>query len=80
MPAPFSTFVMGLASAALIDLGLVEDPVSKTKRVNRDHARSHIELLAMLKEKTRGNLTEEEKALLEQALTDLRMQFARLPG
>jgi hypothetical protein len=80
MPAPFSTFVMGLASAALIEMGVIEDPVSKKKRTNRDHARQHIELLTMLQEKTKGNLTAEEKILLDQAVTDLKLQFARMLG
>lgn len=80
MPAPFSTFIMGLASAALIEMGIVEDPMTKNKRVNRDHARQHIELLTMLQEKTRGNLTPDENVLINQVLTDLKMQFARIPS
>lgn len=80
MPAPFSTFIMGLASAALIEMGVIDDPVTKKKQVNRDHARQHIELLAMLQEKTKGNLSPSETTLLEQALTDLKMQFARIPA
>jgi hypothetical protein len=76
-PALFSTFVMGLASAALIELGIVEDPQSKQKRFRKDQARSHIDLLAMLQEKTVGNLTTEEKELIERVLVDLRLQFAK---
>jgi hypothetical protein len=76
-PALFSTFIMGLASAALIELGVVEDPQTKQKRFRQDQARSHIDLLAMLQEKTVGNLTAEEKELLERVLVDLRLQFAK---
>jgi hypothetical protein len=75
--ALFSTFVMGLASATLIELGLIEDPLTKTKRVNKEAARQHIDILAMLQDKTRGNLSSDEKDLLERALTDLRLQFAK---
>jgi hypothetical protein len=78
IPAPFSTFVMGLASAALIEMGVVEDPSSKKKRINKESAKQHIALLGMLQEKTRGNLTDEEKKLLDQCMTDLKLQFARL--
>jgi len=80
LPVAFSTFIMGLTSAALIELGLIEDPQTKQKRVNRDHARSHIDLLTMLQEKTKGNLSADEKILLDQALTDLRLHFARIPS
>ena len=75
--ALFSTFVIGLASAALIEMGYLEDPVTKKKRTNPEAARQHIEILTMLQEKTKGNLEKEEKELLERALTDLRMQFVK---
>lgn len=76
-PALFSTFVMGLASATMIELGIVEDPSSKQKRLRKDEARKHIELLSMLQDKTRGNLDANEKQLLEQVLVDLKYQFAK---
>lgn len=73
----FSNFVMGLASAALIELGVVEDPLTRKKRVQREMAKQHIEILTMLEEKTRGNLSNDEKELLERALRDVRMAFAK---
>ena len=76
-PALFSTFIMGLASAAMIELGLVEDPLSKEKRLRKDEARKHIDLIEMLKEKTRGNLDENENKLIDSVLVDLKMQFAK---
>jgi hypothetical protein len=76
-PALFSSFVMGLASAALIEMGVIEDPATKQKRVERDLARQHIDILTMLQAKTRGNLSPEEKQLIEQVLTDLKLQFAK---
>ena len=76
-PALFSTFVMGLASATLIELGVIDDPITKTKRVQKGVARQHIEILEMLREKTRGNLEPQEKELLEKALQDLKFQYAK---
>lgn len=76
-PALFSTFVMSLASATMVELGLIPDPISKQKRKNIEHARQHIEILNMLKEKTRGNLTPQEVQLLDRALTDLRFEFTK---
>ena len=69
---------MGLASATLIELGLIEDPTTKSKRKSIENARQHIELLTMLKEKTRGNLTPDEGKILEKVLTDLRFEFSKI--
>jgi hypothetical protein len=77
-PALFSNFVMGLASAALIEMGVVADPATGKSRVRKEQARQHIDMLSMLQEKTRGNLSSDEKTLIERALTDLRLQFAKL--
>ncbi len=77
-PALFSTFVMGLASAAFMEMGVIEDPHTKKKEVRLEASRQYIDLLMMLEEKTRGNLSSEEKELLTQVLTDLRFQFAKL--
>jgi len=77
-PALFSTFVMGLASATMIELGLLEDPVEKKKRVRKEQARQHIDLLSMLQEKTRGNLDSHEKDLLDRVVVDLKLQFAKV--
>jgi hypothetical protein len=78
-PALFSTFVMGLASATMIELGLLEDPIEKKKRLRKDQARQHIDLLSMLQHKTRGNLDTHEKELLERVIVDLKLQFAKIP-
>lgn len=75
--ALFANFVMGLASATLIELGVMDDPTTKKKRVQLDVARQHIDILSMLSEKTRGNLSPEEKQLLDRVLVDLKMQFAK---
>ena len=77
-PALFATFVMGMMSATLVELGIVEDPVSKKKRVQTEAARQHIDLLIMLQEKTKGNLSSDEHGLLTRVLTDLRMEYVKV--
>jgi hypothetical protein len=71
----FSTFLIGLASSALIHLG--EAPNPETGKAERDLVLAHqsIELLGMLHDKTRGNLTPEEKQLFDNLLADLRLRF-----
>ncbi len=77
-PIDFNTFVLSMASATFIDLGEIEGPDGKKHPPNLHVARHHIDLLAMLAEKTRGNLTGEEERLLIQVLHDLRMRFVTL--
>lgn len=74
-PISFSTFILGLASTALIHLG--EAPNPETGRIERELtlARQSLELLSMLHEKTRGNLTAEESRLFDNILTDLRLRY-----
>jgi hypothetical protein len=71
----FSTFLIGLASSALIHLG--EAPNPETGRAERDLllARQSLDLLGMLHDKTRGNLTSEEQQLFDNLLADLRLRF-----
>lgn len=72
----FSTFILSLASTALIHLGVAPDPDSgEPLKAEPELARETIDLLGMLREKTRGNLSEEEDRLFERLLYDLRMQF-----
>ncbi|MFH2009090.1 MAG: DUF1844 domain-containing protein [bacterium] len=74
-PIDFSTFVLSLSQAVLLHLGELEDPETKQLTPNLAMARQSIDLLSMLQEKTRGNLTEEEAKLLENLLYDLRMKY-----
>jgi len=71
----FNTFVLGLASTALIHLGQTPHPETGKPEKDLILARQSIEMLAMLKDKTRGNLTAEEERMFESVLTDLRMRF-----
>ena len=72
----FAGFVLSLAPTAAVHLGDVPDPVSQaTAEPNLGAAFQMIEILGLLDEKTRGNLTAEERQLLEQILYELRMRF-----
>ena len=71
----FSTFVLSMASSALVHLGEVPNPeTGKTSR-DDDLARNAIDLLTMLDDKTRNGLTPEESKLMRDVLYELRMKF-----
>lgn len=72
----FTSFVLSLASTAAIHFGDLPDPVSGERaEPNLDGAAQMIEILSLLDQKTRGNLTAEERQVLEQVLFELRMRF-----
>ena len=71
----FGTFVMSLATSALVHLGEVEHPEIKAGSGNLSLAKQTIDILGMLQDKTRGNLTNEETQLLTNLLYDLRMKY-----
>ena len=75
-PLTVAAFVFSLASSAAIHFGDLPDPVTGGKaEPNLEGAAQMIEILTLLEEKTRGNLTAEERQLLEQVLYELRMRF-----
>jgi len=74
----FCTFVLSLTHSALVHLGDAPDPASGAPDPSPALAKQTIDLLALLSEKTRGNLTGEEERLLEQTLFDLRMRFVEV--
>ena len=76
----FSNFVFSLSTQALIQLGEIQDPESKETRKSLPLAKQTIDLIGMLQEKTRGNLTKEEEALVDSALYDLRMRYVKASG
>jgi hypothetical protein len=73
----FSSFLLSLSSSVLLHLGEIPDPQSGGKKKDLALAKQSIDILTLLKEKTEGNLTEEEKNLLENLLYDLRMRFVK---
>ncbi len=74
----FYTFVLSLGSSAFVHLGDAPHPETG-KPVEPDLlvAKQTIDILAMLRDKTKGNLTEEEERFLETLLTDLRIRFVQ---
>ena len=72
----FMGFVLSLASTAAIHFGDMPDPITgQRSEVNLDGAAQMIEILALLDQKTRGNLTAEERQLIDGVLYDLRMRY-----
>jgi hypothetical protein len=73
----FSTFVLGLASSALIHLGEAPNPDTGGAAINLVLARQSLDLLELLRQKTAGNLTIEEEQLFKTLLTDLRLRYVQ---
>ena len=77
----FTAFVLSLASTAAIHFGDLPDPMSGERaELNLDGAAQMIEILALLEQKTRGNLSAEERQVLEQVLYELRLRFVEAAG
>jgi hypothetical protein len=75
----FVGFVLSLAHTAAVHFGDVPDPMTgQTGQRNLAAAQQMIEILALLEEKTRGNLTAEERQLLEQIVYELRMRYVEV--
>ncbi|HZT76004.1 MAG TPA: DUF1844 domain-containing protein [Vicinamibacterales bacterium] len=77
----FTGFVLSLASTAAIHFGDLPDPVTgQPAEPNLAGAAQMIEILGLLEQKTRGNLTAEEREVLDQVLYELRMRFVEAQG
>jgi hypothetical protein len=77
----FAAFVLSLAHTAAVHFGDVDDPMSGARSApNLPAAQQMIEILSLLEVKTRGNLTAEERQLLEQILYELRMRYVEAGG
>ena len=70
----FNTFILSLSTSALMHLGKLPD-AEDDETVNLAHAKQTIDCIALLEEKTRGNLTGEEERLISEVLYDLRLRF-----
>ena len=75
MEASFSILTMSLASSAAMALGLAPDPSTGKVEKDKQMAKFNIDLLAMLKDKTKGHLTKDEQSFLDTVLADLQMKF-----
>jgi hypothetical protein len=74
----FSTFVMGLTTQALMHLGEIADPVQQRVGHDLPAAKQMIDLLGILRDKTKGNLDAAEEQLLGEVLYDLRMRYVEV--
>ncbi len=74
----FATFVLSLAQSGRVHLGDAPNPAEGEQKIEPALARQSIDLLALLQEKTRGNLSGEEETLLAQSLYDLRMRYVEV--
>ena len=77
-PLDFSGFILSLATSAQVTMGLMPDPHTKVVTKDLAASRQMIDLIALLKEKTNGNLSREEEALVDSVLFNLRMQYVRM--
>lgn len=78
MTQRFLEFVMMHAQNAALFLGQIPNPQSGQPEVNLDLAKMFIDQLAMIQEKTRGNLSNEEAAVLRNALSNLQMAYVEV--
>ncbi|MDX1682428.1 MAG: DUF1844 domain-containing protein, partial [Phycisphaeraceae bacterium] len=74
-PASFETLVSTLATQALFAMGAIPDPRTGQSMQNLQLARHHIDMLNVLEEKTKGNLTEEEENLISATTYELRSRY-----
>ena len=74
-PLSFSSFVFSLSTSALMVMGERLDPQQPSLPVNLSQAKEIIDILSILEEKTRGNLTSDEEAVLRDMLYALRMKY-----
>lgn len=71
----FTVYISSLVLQAMISLGRIESPITGKIEENLTQARYLIDTLALIKEKTKGNLTADEEKFLEESLFNLRMIY-----
>ena len=80
LPLPeinFSNFILSLSTSVLIQLGEIQDPITKQSAKQLPLAKQTIDLIGMLKEKTKANLSPDEAKILDAILYDLRMRYVK---
>ena len=73
----FNALIFSLSSSALLHFGEIVDPQTGERKDDLPLAKHAIDTIAMLKEKTKGNLTEEEQKFIDNVLTDLRWRYVK---
>ena len=76
----FINLIFSLSTSVLIQLGEIQDPITQQLAKNLPLAKQTIDLIGMLEEKTKGNLTSDEGKILENILYDLRMRYVKATG
>ena len=79
-PASFATLVSSIAAQIMFALGGLRDPRTGQSHVDLDLAKHQIDTLVVIEEKTRGNLSPDEKKILDNALYEVRMAYVRAAG
>lgn len=77
LEASFSTLILSIGSSAAMALGLAPNPISGKVEKNLNLARFNIDLLRMLREKTRNNLSDDEQKFLESIISDLQIKYVQ---
>ncbi len=77
-PMDFATLILSLANTALFQLGLIRGSESEEVKKDLTGARQTIDLIALLEEKTKGNLTDQEAKILKETLFQLRLAFVEV--
>lgn len=76
-PLEFSSIVFPIYTQALIKLGLLEDPRTNQLETNLEYARRLIDILDLLRDRTKGNLEPEEENFLEAVLSQLKLNYLK---
>lgn len=76
-PLEFSSIVFPIYTQALIKLGLLEDPRTNQLETNLEYARRLIDILDLLRDRTKGNLEPEEEKFLEAVLSQLKLNYLK---
>lgn len=76
--ANFSVLLTSIASSAVISMGLAPNPQNNQTEKDKPLARFNIDLLMVLKDKTKGNLSADETQFLDALLSDLQMKFVQM--
>lgn len=78
MAPSFSTLVLSIGSSAAMALGLAPNPATNKVEKDIDMARFHIDLLVLMREKTKNNLDDDEQKFLDSVINDLQIKFCQL--
>jgi hypothetical protein len=76
--ANISTLALSLGSSAAMALGMAPNPTNGKIEKNLEIAKFNIDMLVVLKDKTKSNLTKEEEDLLQRMIVDLQMKFVQI--